>query len=191
MHKDATVTIALPGQTVAIAKTLRPYEKKPLRVNWENEYLRTTGEDAALNAQARSIIYGMRHTVAGTQRQQWNIGAHRESVENLIDMLLNKPHMWLCENPRAVAHSISLAAHLAAAAPHLITNICGNPKWTRVLQRPGMNTRLGSTQTKNFGHYIHFAGNVLLWGKSVVRIEIHFFKSKCFQGSYSSHDADM
>ena len=54
-----------------------------------------------------------------------------------------------------------------------------------------MNTRLGSTQTKNFGHYIHFAGNVLLWGKSVVRIEIHFFKSKCFQGSYSSQDADV
>ena len=60
-----------------------------------------------------------------------------------------------------------------------------------VPQRPGMNTRLGSTQTKNFGHYIHFEGNVLLWGKSVVRIEIHFFKSKCFQGSYSSQDADM
>ena len=58
-------------------------------------------------------------------------------------------------------------------------------------QRPGMKSGVGSTQTKNFGHYIHFAGNVLLWGKSVVRIEIHFFKSKCFQGSYSSQDADV
>ena len=48
------------------------------------------------------------------------------------------------------------------------------------IQRPGMNTRLGSTQTKNFGHYIHFAGNVLLWGKSVIRIENSFLKSKCF-----------
>ena len=62
---------------------------------------------------------------------------------------------------------------------------------TSTCQRPGMKSGVGSTQTKNFGHYIHFAGNVLLWGKSVVRIEIHFFKSKCFQGSYSSQDADV
>ena len=58
-------------------------------------------------------------------------------------------------------------------------------------QRPGMKTRLGSTQTKKIGHYIRFAGNVLLWGKSVIRIEIHFLKSKCFQGRYSSQDADV
>ena len=41
-------------------------------------------------------------------------------------------------------------------------------------QRPGMKSGVGSTQTKKFGHYIHFAGNVLLWGKSSIRIEIHF-----------------
>ena len=41
-------------------------------------------------------------------------------------------------------------------------------------QRPAMITRLRNTQTKKIGHYIHFAGNVLLWGKSSIRIEIHF-----------------
>ena len=40
-----------------------------------------------------------------------------------------------------------------------------------------MKSGVGSTQTKNFGHYIHFAGNVLLWGKSVIRIENIFLKS--------------
>ena len=64
-------------------------------------------------------------------------------------------------------------------------------KKCRKSQRPGMKTRLGSTQTKKIGHYIRFAGNVLLWGKSVIRIEIHFLKSKCFQGRYSSQDADL
>ena len=54
-----------------------------------------------------------------------------------------------------------------------------------------MKTRLGSTQTKKIGHYIRFAGNVLLWGKSVIRIEIQFLKSKCFQGRYSSQDAEV
>ena len=64
--------------------------------------------------------------------------------------------------------------------------------WTsHTCQRPGMKTRLGSTQTKKNGHYIRFAGNVLLWGKSVIRIEIHFLKSKCFQGRFSSQDAEM
>ena len=43
-----------------------------------------------------------------------------------------------------------------------------------------MNTRLRNTQTKTFGHYIRFVGNVLLWGKSVIRIEIHFSKSRVF-----------
>ena len=58
-------------------------------------------------------------------------------------------------------------------------------------QRPGMKSGVGSTQTKNFGHYIHFAGNVLLWGKSVIRIENIFLKSKCFQRRFSSQDADL
>ena len=55
----------------------------------------------------------------------------------------------------------------------------------------GLDGQFKLTQTKKIGHYIRFAGNVLLWGKSVIRIEIHFLKSKCFQGRFSSQDADM
>ena len=46
--------------------------------------------------------------------------------------------------------------------------------WESSSQHPAMITRLRNTQTKKIGHYIHFAGNVLLWGKSSIRIEIHF-----------------
>ena len=58
-------------------------------------------------------------------------------------------------------------------------------------QRPGERSRLGNTQTKKIGHYIHSTGNVLLWGKSLIRIEIHFWKSRCFQGGFFPRDVDI
>ena len=95
--------------------------------------------------------------------------------------------MFCCgANLRSELKSIFENPSVSKAAYHRKTQILGLTN-----QRPGMKTRLGSTQTKKIGHYIRFAGNVLLWGKSVIRIEIHFLKSKCFQGRFSSQDADM